>query len=335
MCRALLSPYKDENGDLITWSRFNCGVTTLNLPYIAMENNPERSEEVFWKNLDHYLSIVNRCTIWRVNHVAKIKSDVCPILWQQGGLAKLRPGQDLSSLVYGGYATVTTGYSGLYECTKYITDEGHWEEKGRIFANKVLDKLNENNKKLSEDLDTSVALYGTPQETLVDKFAKACIRDFGHVGDFSDRHYDTNSYHVPVFVNIDAFNKLKIEEEFSDKTLGGSISYIETPNMSGNIDAMLELINFIGDNCLYSEINSEISHCENPECMFEGYDFKKIVTDDGIKWQCPICGETERVRTSYRVCGYISNLTQVTRGRAEDIFDRVKHLNIEQSGKEE
>lgn len=329
-CRALLSPYRDENGELVVWGRFNCGVATLNLPYIAMENNPERSREVFWSNLKHYLNIANRDMIWRVNHVAKIKSDVCPILWQQGGLAKLKPGESLESLVYGGYATVTLGYSGLYEAVKYITDEGHWEENGQKFAHEILDELNRNNKELSSNINVSVALYGTPQETLVDKFARACIREFGHVGDFSSRHYDTNSYHIPVFEKVDAFTKLKLEEQFSDKTLGGSISYVEVPNLSNNIDAMLELINFIGENCLYSEINSEVSHCENPDCMFEGYDFKKIITDDGIRWQCPVCGEKERVRTSYRVCGYLSTLTSVTRGRAEDIFDRVKHLSIEE-----
>lgn len=292
-----------------------------------MENNPTHSEKIFWSNLEHYLGLTNRSLIWRVNHVAKIKSDVCPLLWQYGGLTKLKPGESLEKTVYGGYATVTTGYSGLYECVKYLTGENHWEGKGKEMAHKILDKLNENNSELGKNINVSVALYGTPQETLVDKFARACIREFGHVGDGSNRHYDTNSYHVPVFEKMDAFTKLKTEEQFSDKTLGGSISYVEVPNLSNNIDAMLELINFIGENCLYSEINSEVSHCENPDCLFEGYDFKKVMNSEGIRWQCPMCGEIDRVRTSYRVCGYLSTLTNVTRGRAEDIYDRVKHLN--------
>lgn len=159
----MLSSYTDNNGDYITWGRFNCGVSSLNLPYIAMENNPNHSEEILFKNLEHYLEISNQNLIWRVNHVAKIKAKVCPILWQYGGLAKLNPEDNLESLVYGGYATVTTGYSGLYECVKYICGEGHWTDKGRELADKILNKLNENNKKLGEKINVSVALYGTPK----------------------------------------------------------------------------------------------------------------------------------------------------------------------------
>lgn len=294
-----------------------------------MENNPEHSEEIFFKNLDHYLSISNRNLIWRVNHIAKIKAKVCPILWQYGGLATLEPEDTLEKLVYGGYATVTTGYSGLYECVKYITGENHWEGNGRILAHKILDRLNFNNQELSEKINVSVALYGTPAETLTDKFAKACIRDFGHIGDGTKRHYETNSYHIPVFQKIDAFTKLTLEAQFSNKTLGGSISYVEIPNMSNNIDVMLELIEHIGENCLYAEINSEISNCYS--CGFCGYDFKKIIVEDGtIRWQCPQCGEIDpqKVKTSYRICGYISNYTP-NQGRSEDILNRTKHLNIE------
>ena len=166
-------------------------------------------------------------------------------------------------------------------------------------------------------------------ETLTDKFAKACIKDFGHVGDGTQRNYLTNGYHIPVFYNIDAFSKLSKEAIFSNKTAGGSISYVEVPNLSNNIDAMLELIEHIGENCLYAEINSEVSQCENPDCMFSGYDFKKIINKGEIRWQCPKCGETERVRTNFRVCGYMSTLNHLTEGRAQDVNERVKHLNIE------
>lgn len=326
-CRALLSPYEDENGKLITWGRWNAGVTSLNLPYIAMENNPDRSEEILFKNLEHYLNIANRNIIWRVNHVAKIKAKVCPVLWQYGGLARLNPEDTLEKMMYGGYATVTLGYSGLYEAVKYITGEGHWLKKGNELAHKILDYLNDNNKKLGENLNVSVALYGTPAETLTDKFAKACIRDFGHVGDGTQRKFETNSYHFPVFEKINAFDKLEFETQFSEKTLGGSISYVEVPNLSNNIEAILEIINFIGNNCLYAEINSEISHCST--CGFQGYDFKKVAAEDGtVRWKCPQCGEEDpkKVKTSYRICGYISNYTP-TEGRSQDIMNRVKHLN--------
>ena len=223
-CRALLSKYTGPDGNPITWGRFNCGVSSLNLPYIAMDNNPNHSEEILFKNLDHYLEISNRNLIWRVNHVAKIKAKACPILWQYGGLAKLQPEDTLESLVYGGYATVTIGYSGLHECVKYITKENHWEGQGKRLAHKILDFLNSKNKKMGDNINVSIALYGTPAETLTDKFAKACKRDFGHIGDGTQRNFETNSYHIPVFQHMDAFTKLHEEAQFSDKTLGGKFN---------------------------------------------------------------------------------------------------------------
>lgn len=300
---------------------------SLNLPYIAMENNAEHSEEQLFANLDRYLAVANQGIIWRANHVAKIKAEVCPILWQYGGLAKLNPQDNLESLVYGGYATTTLGYSGLHEAVYFITGENHWEGNGKILAHKILDYLNKNNTELKERTNIAVALYATPAETLTDKFAKACIRDFGTVDGEHVRNFETNGYHVPVFQKMDAFTKLSTEAQFSDKTLGGSISYVEVPNMSNNIDAMLELIEHIGNECLYAEINSEISHCAT--CGFEGYDFPKTPAKDGtVRWQCPCCGEIdpEKVHTSYRICGYISNYTP-NQGRSEDIMSRIKHLN--------
>lgn len=203
------------------WGRFNCGLSTLNLPYIAMENNPEHSEEIFFKNLDHYLKIAHQGAIWRVNHVAKIKAKSCPLLYQYGIISKLNPEDTLESLVYGGYATVSVGYCGIYETTKYITGKNHWEGKGKIFANKLLDFINKKNEELGKKMNISVALYGTPSEVLTDKVARACLRDFGQVGDGTQRTYITNSYHVPVFEKINAFDKLSYEAEFSEKTLGG------------------------------------------------------------------------------------------------------------------
>lgn len=286
-------------------------VMSLNLPYIAMENNPDKSEEQLFFNLDKYLEIANQGMIWRVNHVAKIKAKSCPILWVYGGLATLDPEDNLESLVYGGFATVSLGYSGLYECVRYITGKNHWEAgEGNRLAHKILDYLNKNNEELGKKLNVSVALYGTPAETLTDKFASACIRDFGTVDGEEVRRYETNSYHVPVFEKIDAFSKLTAEAQFSDKTLGGSISYVEVPNLSNNVDAMLDIIEHIGNTSLYGEINSEISTCG--ACGFQGYDFEKVYAEDGtIRWKCPMCGETdpEVVSTSYRICGYISNYT--------------------------
>lgn len=305
-CRALLSPYKDENGNFVTWGRFNCGVMSLNLPYIAMENNTDRSEEQLFRNLDKYLEIANQGMIWRANHVAKIKAKTCPILWMYGGLTTLDPEENLEKYVYNGYATTTLGYSGLHEAVWYITKENHWEGNGKILAHKILDCLNENNRKVKESTGIAAALYATPAETLTDKFAKACIRDFGTVDGEHIRNYETNGYHIPVFEKIDAFSKLSEEAQFSDKTLGGSISYVEVPNLSNNIEAMLEIIEHIGNECLYAEINSEVSTCS--VCGFAGYDFPKVSAPDGtVRWKCPSCGETdpEKVRTSYRICGLI------------------------------
>ena len=221
-CRALLSPWVNpETGKLQVWGRGNCGVESLNLPYIAMENNNEHSEEVLFKNLDHYLAIAYQDMLWRINHVAKIKAKACPLLWVYGGMARLNPEDSLEKLVYGGFYTCTLGYSGLYECVKYITGENHWEGNGKILAHKILDYLNEKNKKFGEKINVSIALYGTPSESLTDTFAKACLRDFGQVGDGTQRKYLTNSYHIPVFQEIDAFNKLTNEAQFSDKTQGG------------------------------------------------------------------------------------------------------------------
>lgn len=327
-CRALLSPWVNpETGKLQVYGRGNCGVQSLNLPYIAMENNKERSEEILFKNLDHYLDIAYQDMVWRINHVAKIKAKACPLLWVYGGMARLNPEDNLEKLVYGGFYTCTLGYMGLYECVKYITGGNHWEGKGRILAHKILDYLNDKNKSFGDKVNVSIALYATPAESLTDKFAKACLRDFEQVGDGTQRKYLTNGYHIPVFQKIDAFSKLTAEAQFSDKTQGGSISYIETPNLSNNLDAMLEIIEHIGSNCLYAEVNSEVSQCENPDCLFMGYDFKKIMNGGEIKWQCPKCGETDRVRTSWRICGYLTTLNNVKEGRAADVYNRVKHLN--------
>lgn len=327
MCRSLLHTYIDKDGKLELWGRWNLGVQSLNLPYIAMENNPDRNEEILFSNLYYYLDIAHRDMLWRANHIAKIKAGQSPLLWVHGGLTRLNPDETLEKEVYSGRPSISLGYAGLYECVKYITGESQFEENGNKLAHKILDYLNESNRIFKEKTGLAAGLYGTPMESLVDNFAKACIRDFGHVGDFSNRNFITNSYHYLVSEQVDAFTKLTNEAQFSNKTTSGSISYVEVPNMSNNIEAMLEIIEHIGNECLYAEVNSEISSCG--KCGFEGYDFPKTYANDGtVRWKCPCCGETDPdiVHTSYRICGYISNYTP-NEGRSEDIIMRCKHLN--------
>lgn len=273
-----------------------------------MENNPNKDEEILFKNLAHYIDIAQRDMLWRANHIAKIKAKDSPLHFMYGGLLRLQPEENLEKYVYNGYLSMSLGYAGLREAVYYIYNEDQFGEKGNKLAHKIIDYMNDRNEQLREETGIAAGLYGTPIETSVDKFAKACIRDFGQIGDGTQNNFITNSYHHHVRDKVDAFTKLLDEEQFSDKTTSGSISYIEIPNMSNNIDGMLEIINFIGENCLYSEINSEISHCKT--CGLEGYDFKKILSEDGtIRWECPKCGEQnpEKVTTSYRICGLEKN----------------------------
>lgn len=326
-CRSLLSPWEDENGKLVTWGRENAGVQTLNLPYIAMENNPNKSEKVLFENLKYYVKIAYRDVLWRANHAAKIKAKQAPLLWEYGGYLRLQSEETLEKYVYNGYITLSLGIAGLREAVYYITGEDQFHEKGNILAHKIMDFLNDSNDRLKEETGLSVGIYGTPIETTTEKLAKACIRDFGHIGDGTKSLYITNSYHHHVKDKVDAFTKLTDEAQFSDKALGGSISYVEVPNLSENIEAMLQLIEHIGNTCLYAEINSEISTCHN--CGFEGHDFQKVFAEDGtLRWKCPCCGETdpEKVHTSFRVCGYLSSFTP-GQGRSQDIYNRQKHLN--------
>lgn len=328
-CRSLLNEWIDENGNHVTWGRCNMGVQTINLPYVAMENNKERSEEQLFKNLEYYVDIAQRDMLWRANHVAKFKAGNNPLHFVYGGILRLNPNETLEKYVYNGYFSISLGYAGLREAVYYITGEDQFGEKGNKLAHKIIDYLNERNEQLKNDTGLAAGLYGTPMEVGTEKFANACIRDFGEIGDGTRNHFITNSYHHHVMDSIDAFTKLKDEAQFSDKTTSGSISYVEVPNLSNNLDAMLEIIEYIGNNCLYAEINSEISVCNN--CGFQGYDFKKITADDGtVRWKCPKCGESDpnKIKTSYRICGYISNYTP-NQGRSEDIINRVKHLNID------
>lgn len=292
-----------------------------------MENNKEHSEEILFKNLEHYLRIAQRDMLWRANHIAKIKAKENPLALVYGGYLRLNPEDNLEKYVYSGYFSISLGYAGLREAVYYITGEDQFHEKGNKLAHKILDYLNDENDKLREKTGLAAGLYGTPMETSTEKFAKVCIKDFGQIGDGTQNNYITNSYHHHVSDKVDAFTKLIDEVQFSDKTTSGSISYVEIPSLSNNIGAMLEIIECIGENCLYGQVNSEISHCKT--CGFEGYDFKKELDEKGlVKWECPRCGENnpDNVLVSYRICGYISNYTP-NAGRSSDIYNRVKHLN--------
>lgn len=305
------------------------GVQSLNLPYIAMENNKDKKEEIFFENLKHYIDIAQRDMLWRANHIAKFKAGDNPLHFVYGGLLRLNPEETLEKYVYNGYFSCSLGFIGLREAVYYICDEDQFGEKGNKLAHKIMDYMNKRNDDFKEKTGIAAGLYGTPFETGTDKLAKACIREFGQIGDGTKNHFLTNSYHHHVSDRVDAFTKLTDEAQFSDKTTSGSISYCEIPNLSSNLDAMLEIIEHIGNTCLYAEINSEVSQCR--ECGLSGYDFKKIIADDGtIRWQCPKCGNSDpnKMSITYRICGYLSSYIP-NQGRSEDIYNRVKHLNIE------
>ena len=266
-CRSFLTPYIDENGNPKYYGRFNQGVVTLNLVDVALSS--DKDPELFWKIMDERLEICHRALQIRHKRLSKVTSDVAPILWQHGALARLKKGESIHELLHHGYSTISLGYAGLYECVKFMTGHSHTDGgKGKEFAINVMKRLNEacNMWKEKEDIDYSV--YGTPIESTTYKFAK-CLRErFGKIKGITDRDYITNSYHVPVFEEIDAFTKLKLESEFQELSPGGAISYIETPNLTNNLEAVLEVIKFIYDNIMYAELNTKSDYCQ--ECGYSG-----------------------------------------------------------------
>lgn len=303
------------------YGRFNQGVVTINLVDAALSS--DKDMDAFWKILDERLELCHRALQARHKRLSKATSDIAPILWQHGALARLDKGESIHELLHHGYSTISLGYAGLYECVKYMTGHSHTDGgEGKEFGLKVMQKLNDVCKvwKEAEDIDYSV--YGTPIESTTYKFAK-CLRErFGKIKGITDRDYITNSYHVPVFEEIDAFTKLKLESEFQKLSPGGAISYIETPNLTNNIDAVLEVIKFIYDNIMYAELNTKSDYCQ--ACGYEG----EIMLDENLEWYCPECGnrDHDKLNVARRTCGYIGT-NFWNKGRTQEIKERVIHID--------
>ena len=325
-CRSFLSPYKDANGNYKFYGRFNLGVTTINLIDVALSSKGDYEE--FDKIMDERLELCHKASEQIINHLKNTKASVAPALWMYGAYARLDADETIEQLFYNGYCTISLGYAGLYECTKYMTGESHTQEKGKEFAMHVMDKLNEATVKWKEEspYHMGYALYGSPIESTTYKFAKCLQKRFGVVEGITDKNYITNSYHVPVFEKIDAFTKLKLESEFQDKSLGGAISYVELPSMTNNVEALKALIKYSYETIMYAEFNTKIDYCS--ECGYEGeIEIEQDKDSHKLIWKCPKCGctDTSKMTIVRRVCGYISS-NDFNQGRMGDINDRVLHL---------
>ena len=322
-CRSFLTPYVDpETGKPKYYGRFNQGVVTINLVDVALSSGGNFDK--FWKIFDERLALCHRALQARHKRLLGTPSDAAPILWQYGALARLKKGEKIDKLLFGGYSTISLGYAGLYECVKYMTGKSHTDAGAKPFALSVMQHMNDkcNQWKKAENMDYS--LYGTPLESTTYKFAKCLQKRFGIVPGITDKNYITNSYHVHVSEHIDAFTKLKFESEFQKLSPGGAISYVEVPNMQDNLEAVMSVLQFIYDNIMYAELNTKSDYCQ---CC--GYDGEiKIVEDDGkLVWECPKCGNRDqnKLNVARRTCGYIG--TQFwNQGRTQEIKDRVLHL---------
>jgi ribonucleoside-triphosphate reductase len=320
-CRSFLTPYVDENGKPKYYGRFNQGVVTINLPDVALSSSKDMDD--FWTIFDERLELCHRALQIRHKRLSKATSDIAPILWQYGALARLKKGESIHELLHNGYSTLSLGYAGLYECVKYMTGSSHTDNgKGKEFALKVMQHLNDACKKWKEEENIDYSVYGTPIESTTYKFAKSLRERFGVIRGITDRDYITNSYHVPVFEEIDAFTKLKLESEFQKLSPGGAISYVETPNLQNNIPAVLEVIKFIYDNIMYAELNTKSDYCQN--CGYTG----EILIDDNLEWYCPNCGNRDHdtLNVARRTCGYIGS-NWWNKGRTQEIKERVLHLD--------
>ncbi len=320
-CRSFLTPYVDDKGNPKYYGRFNQGVVTINLVDVALSS--DKDMDLFFKLFDERLELCHRALQIRHKRLSKVTSDAAPILWQYGALARLGKGESIHDLLHKGYSTISLGYAGLYECVKFMTGNSHTDNgKGKEFGLKVMQYMNDKCKKWKEEEEIDYSLYGTPIESTTYKFAKCLKERFGKIKGITDRNYITNSYHVPVFEEIDAFTKLSLESEFQNLSPGGAISYIETPNLSNNLDAVMEIIKFIYDNIMYAELNTKLDYCHN--CGYTG----EILIDDNLEWYCPNCGnkDHDKLNVARRTCGYIgSNFWN--KGRTQEIKERVIHLD--------
>ena len=322
-CRSFLTPYVDpETGKPKYYGRFNQGVVTINLVDVALSSGGNFDK--FWKIFDERLALCHRALQARHKRLLGTPSDAAPILWQYGALARLKKGEKIDKLLFGGYSTISLGYAGLYECVKYMTGKSHTDAGAKPFALSVMQHMNDkcNEWKKAENMDYS--LYGTPLESTTYKFAKCLQKRFGIVPGITDKNYITNSYHVHVSEQIDAFTKLKFESDFQRLSPGGAISYVEVPNMQDNLEAVISVLQFIYDNIMYAELNTKSDYCQ--VCGYDGE--IKIVEDDGkLVWECPKCGNRDqnKLNVARRTCGYIG--TQFwNQGRTQEIKDRVLHL---------
>ena len=321
-CRSFLTPYVDPKTNKPKYyGRFNQGVVTINLPDVALSS--EKNFDKFWQIFDERLELCHKALQIRHKRLANVTSDVAPILWQYGALARLKKGESIHELLHHGYSTISLGYAGLYECVKYMTGNSHTDNgDGKDFGLKIMKHLVDscNKWKAEEDIDYSV--YGTPIESTTYKFAKCLKERFGTVKGITDKNYITNSYHVPVFEEIDAFTKLKLESEFQQLSPGGAISYIETPNLQNNIEAVLSVIEFIYNNIMYAELNTKSDYCQ--KCGYTG----EILLDDNLEWYCPNCGNRDHnlLNVARRTCGYIGT-NFWNKGRTQEIKERVLHID--------
>ena len=303
------------------YGRFNQGVVTINLPDVALSSKQDMDK--FWKIFDERLELCHRALQLRHERLSKVTSDVAPVLWQHGALARLEKGESIHELLHHGYSTISLGYAGLYECVKYMTGHSHTDHgEGEEFALEVMQKLNDKCQEWKEKEDIDYSVYGSPIESTTYKFAKCLKQRFGTVEGITDRDYITNSYHVPVFEEIDAFSKLKLESEFQKLSPGGAISYVETPNLQDNIEVVLQIIKFIYNNIMYAELNTKSDYCQ--KCGFDG----EILIDENLEWYCPSCGNRDHntLNVARRTCGYIgSNFWN--KGRTQEIKERVLHID--------
>ena len=325
-CRSFLTPYIDpETGKPKYYGRFNQGVVTINLVDVACSSG--KDEKKFWKILDERLKLCYRALMCRHKRLLGTPSDVAPILWQNGALARLKKGETIDKLLFGGYSTISLGYAGLCECTRYMTGVSHTEpETGTPFALRVMQRLNDACAEWKEKENMDFSLYGTPLESTTYKFAKCLQKRFGIIEGVTDKNYITNSYHVHVTENINAFDKLKFESQFQKLSPGGAISYVEVPNMQDNIDAVIAVMKYIYDNIMYAELNTKSDYCM--ECGYDG-EIKIVEEKDSGKlvWECPNCGnrDQDKMSVARRTCGYIG--TQfLNQGRTQEIKERVLHL---------
>ena len=321
-CRSALSPWKDENGNYKFYGRFNQGVVTINLVDVALSSHKDMN--AFWKIFDERLDLCYRALMCRHNRLKGTLSDAAPILWQYGAISRLKKGEPIDKLLYGGYSTISLGYAGLCECVRYMTGKSHTDPSATGFALDVMNHMNDMCDKWKKETDIAFSLYGTPIESTTYKFAKCLPRRFGIIKGVTDKGYITNSYHVNVTEKIDAFSKLKFEAQFQALSTGGAVSYVEVPNMQNNLDAVISVIQFIYDNIMYAELNTKSDYCQ--KCGYDGE--IAIVNDNGkLVWECPNCGNRDQdtMNIARRTCGYIG--TQYwNQGRTEEIKDRVLHL---------